>query len=442
MTENVKKSILQPNISKSNLATLLFAAFASALMLFVSFGQEFVLTVFLKIPLDQQGVVGGSLQSVREIVVLFSMILGGVLADKIGRRIVFATGFLFVAIGFFLYPFATNSNELAIYYAISAIGSAFITGMLTTVLADYVLPESRGKFTGLQAVLNTFGAMFILFGIKRLPKVFADGGMEISEAGKITYYIVTAICVFAAVVLWFGLYKGKPMQNAAKTDQKGFLTILLEGLLEARKPGVALAYFAGFISRSDLVVVGVFLGLWINKTAINNGMNAADATAKVGAILGIGAIAQLLFGFGIGYLVDLIGRKRSRVDSLAAAALIGVIAYGAMFFITNPLANNMLFAMAILAIAQIFGIIASQVFITQQAREEIRGSVIGFFGVCGAFAQIVLAYIGGYMFDKWSPNSPFILVAILNLILLLLCLVLRPFIKNDATDSSEVVISH
>ena len=96
MSEKVKTSLLQPGFTKGNLLTLLFAAFASALMLFVSFGQEFVLTVFLKTPLDQQGRVGGGLQSVREIVVLFSILLGGILADRFGRRIVFATGYRLV----------------------------------------------------------------------------------------------------------------------------------------------------------------------------------------------------------------------------------------------------------------------------------------------------------------------------------------------------------
>jgi MFS family permease len=428
MSENVKKSILQPNISAFNLAALLFASFASALMLFVSFGQEFVLTVFLNIPLDRQGRVGGGLQSFREFVVLISIVSGGVLADKFGRRIVFATGFLLIAVGFFLFPYAVNSTQLTVYYAIAGIGAAFITGMLTTVLADYVVPQARGKFTGLQAVLNTVGALFILFGVKRLPKVFADSGMSMIDAGTITYQIVSVFGVAAAIILWLGLYKHKVSQTPVKQN---FIAILTEGILEARKPGVALAYFAGFISRSDLVVVGIFLGLWINKTAIERGMNAADATAKVGAILGIGAIAQLLFGFLIGWLIDLIGKKSSRVDSLAIAAFIGVIAYGTMFFIVDPLGNNMLWAMALLAVAQIFGIIASQVFITQQARAEIRGSVIGFFGVCGALAQIILASVGGQLFDNWSPTAPFVLVAFLNGVLLVLCVILRPFIKPE-----------
>ena len=71
------------------------------------------------------------------------------------------------------------------------------------------------------------------------------------------------------------------------------------------------------------------------------------------------------------------------------------------------------------------------------------GLVIGFFGVCGALAQIILAAIGGYMFDRLSPNSPFVLVAFLNLVLLILCVVLRPYIKNESpTNTNEVIISH
>ena len=437
MTENVKRSILQPGISKGNLLTLLFAAFASALLLFVSFGQEFVLTVFLKVPLDEQGRAGGGLQSVRETVVLFAILSGGVLADRYGRRIVFSTGYLLLAVGFFLFPFATNSTQLAAFYVFSGIGAAFVTGMLTTVLADYVLPDSRGKFTGLQAMLNTLGGVFVLFGIKRMPKMFMDAGFEIGDAGRITYYIVTGICVFVAIVLWIGLNRKR---TSTVEDKKPFPVILREGLAEGRKPGVALAYLAGFISRSDLVVVGTFLTIWINKAGIERGMNPADASAKVGAILGVGAIAQLLLGFLLGYLVDLIGRKWSRVDSLAAAAILGVIAYSAMFFIIDPLGPQMLGVMALLAIAQIFGIIASQVFITQQARAEIRGSVIGFFGVCGAFAQIILAYLGGFLFDKWSPTSPFLLVAALNLILLIACLALRSVVnRGGAEDTGETV---
>jgi MFS family permease len=433
MSENVKKSILQAGITKVNLFALLFAAFSAALMLFVSFGQEFVLTVFLKIPLEQQGSVGGSTQSAREIVILISIALGGVLADKLGRRLVFSAGFLLLAVGFFLFPFATTVNQLMLFYAVSGVGAAFITGMITTVLADYVAPESRGKFTGLQAVLNTVGAMFILFGIKRLPKTFADSGMELTDAGRLTYYIVTGLCVLVAVVLWFGLARKKSGEPQAGSG-KGFATIFIEGLTEIKKPGVLLAYFGGFISRSDLVVVGIFLTLWINKAAMGQGMNAADASAKVGAILGIGAIAQLLFGFLIGYIVDLIGKKASRVDSLALAALIGVIAYSAIYFISDPLGKAMLPLMGLLAIAQIFGIIASQVFIAQQAREEIRGSVIGFFGVCGALAQIVLAFVGGKMFDSLGEQTPFLLVAALNAALLILCFVLRPFIKNETAS--------
>ncbi len=56
-----------------------------------------------------------------------------------------------------------------------------------------------------------------------------------------------------------------------------------------------------------------------------------------GALLGIGAIAQILFGLLIGYVVDKLGKRSSRVDSLAVAASIGAVWYGAMFFESNHL---------------------------------------------------------------------------------------------------------
>jgi MFS family permease len=439
MAETVKKSTLQTNIAPLNLATLLLAAFASALLIFVSFGQEFVLTVFLQTPLAEQGRVGGSLQAGREFVVLFSIILGGILADKFSRRLVFCGGYTLAAIAFALFPLASTPAQLFVFYAISGVGAAFVTVMLTTVLADYITPEARGKFTGLQAVLNTLGAVGILLGIKRLPKVFTASGMELLAAGRLTYFIVAGLGLLVAVLLWFGLYRGKP---SAQVEKKGFLEILKEGLAEGRKPGVALAYLAGFISRGDLVVVGVFLGLWINKVAIGRGMSPAEASAKVGVVLSIGAFGQLLLGFLIGYLVDLIGKKRSRVDSLIITALVGFVAYGAVALVTDPLGNAIMPVMVLLAIAQISGIIASQVFITQQARPEIRGSVIGLFGVSGAFSQICLSAAGGVMFDKIAPQAPFLLVALLNLVLFFVAIILRPYIADEPFAADNTFAAH
>lgn len=439
MTENVKKSRinLQPNITYGNLFAFFFATFAGlSLMSFVSIGQDILLNTFLKVPLGEQGSVAGNLQSIREFVVLLSIGIGGVLADKISRRFVFCSGFLFIALGFALFPFARNYSQIIGFYAISGIGAAFITGMLTTLLADYIQPKSRGTINGIQGVLVGFGALFTVLLLKRLPKIFADSGIETLDAARLTYFIIAGFGVLTAIILWFGLSKKKPAQSEEK---KSFGGLLKEGLKHGGKPGIALAYVSAFVSRGDLLVVGTFLSLWITQSATAQGMNLTDAAAKSGVILAVGGLSQLVLGPLIGYLCDLIGRKSHRVDALALASLAGGIAWCSFYFVESPLQNSVLYLMILVGIAQISGVITSQVLVAQQAPPAIRGSIIGFFGLCGAFAQILLNWLGGMLYSKWSPQMAFVLVGILNLILVVLCFAMRPFIENKE-QGGEVFI--
>jgi MFS family permease len=438
MSENMKKSriVLQEGITPGNLAAFFFATFAGlSLMSFVSIGQDILLNVFLKIPTEQQGSVGGTLQAIREVVVLLSIGVGGILADRISRKFVFCTGFLFIALGFSLFPFATNFEQIVGFYAISGIGAAFITGMLTTLLADYIQPQSRGTINGIQGVLVGVGALFTVLFLKRLPKIFADSGMETADAARLTYFIIAGFGLLTAIVLWFALSNKKPAQAEEK---QGFFALLTEGLKQAGKPGIALSYASAFVSRGDLLIVGTFLSLWITQAAQAQGMGLADAAAKSGLILAIGGLSQLVLGPVIGYVFDIIGRKSHRVDALALASLIGGVAWCVFYFVETPLENAVLYLMILVGIAQISGVISSQVLVAQQAPPEIRGSVIGFFGLCGAFAQILLNWLGGKLYSGWSPQMAFVLVGGLNFALVVLCFVMRPFIENKENSESAL----
>lgn len=438
MSENIKKSriALQEGITLGNLAAFFFATFAGlSLMSFVSIGQDILLNTFLKVPIEQQGNVGGTLQAIREIVVLLSIGIGGILADKISRKFVFCTGFLFIALGFSLFPFAASFEQVVGFYAISGIGAAFITGMLTTLLADYIQPKSRGTINGIQGVLVGFGALFTVLFLKRLPKIFADSGMETFDAARLTYFIIAGFGVLTAIILWLTLSNKKPAQVQEK---QGFFALLLEGLKQGKKPGIALSYASAFVSRGDLLIVGTFLSLWITQAAQAQGMSLTDAAAKSGLILAVGGLSQLVLGPVIGYVFDLIGRKSHRVDALALASLVGGVAWCSFYLVETPLENSVLYLMILVGIAQISGVISSQVLVAQQAPPAIRGSVIGFFGLCGAFAQILLNWLGGKLYSGWSPQMAFVLVGALNFLLVVLCLAMRPYIENKEHSESAL----
>jgi MFS family permease len=430
MSENIKKSriALQENITYGNLVAFFFATFAGlSLMSFVSTGQDILLNTFLKIPTEQQGSVAGNLQAVREIVVLLSIGIGGILADRASRRLVFCLGFLFIAAGFSLFPFASTVPQVLVFYTLSGIGAAFIMGMLTTLLADYIQPKSRGTINGIQGVLVGFGALFTVLFLKRLPKIFADSGIETYDAARLTYFIIAGFGVLTAVILWFTLSQTKPAQSEEK---QGFIALLKEGLRQGKKPGIALSYASAFVSRADLLIVGTFLSLWITQSATAQGMSLTDAAAKSGVILAVGGLSQLILGPFIGYLCDLIGRKFHRVDALALASVAGGIAWCSFYLVETPLETIVLYLMILVGIAQISGVITSQVLVAQQAPPAIRGSIIGFFGLCGAFSQILLNWLGGKLYSQWSPQMAFVLVGALNFALVALCIVMRPFIEN------------
>jgi MFS family permease len=429
---------LQAGVTRSNLRVFYFAGFmAATLMVYVSLSKSFLFNTFLKIPPGEQGRVAGDLQTFREIIVLVAISLGGLLADKLSRRIVFVAGFACLGVSYLLFPLAANVEQLMGFYLINGAGAAFITGMLATILADYVSDADRGKAGGTQGMLAALSGLFFMQLLLALPNLLNKrAGLSLETAGRASYTIIAALALLTALICWVGLQK----QNVVQTAQrKGFFALLREGVVAAKAPGVALAYAAAFVSRGDLVVVGTFLTIWISKAAVTQGMDPAQAFARAIPILLVSTVAQIITAPLIGRLTD----RVSRVTALAIAAAIGAIGYGAMIFVSNPLGTGLLVIAVLLGAAQISGIITSQVLIAQYAPPDVRGSVIGVFGLCGALAQIALAKLGGMLFDRWTEAAPFLLVGALNLLLVIVALLIR---KNTALQSKDVtdsvVLSH
>ena len=153
---------LAPGILPRNFGTMLYGAFTTiGLLAFVSIGTPYVLNVYLKIPQAEQGQIAGDLAAWNEIAMLLVFGPCGVLADRIGRKQVFTVGFIFMAIAYALYPFASSVGELTAYRLLYAVGVGAATAMLQTILADYPANTSRGKATALVGTLNGLGVVIL-----------------------------------------------------------------------------------------------------------------------------------------------------------------------------------------------------------------------------------------------------------------------------------------
>jgi MFS family permease len=412
-------------VSLVNLLSFYFLTyFGLPLMFFVSASQDFFLTTFMKIPSAEQGQIAGQLESVREFVILFMILFAGILADKIGRKTIVLIGFVLLAIGYTLFPFANNLPQVFAFHAIAATGNAFITGMMSTIIADYVFDKDRGKASALQGILIGLTIPVVGLVLKPMPKYFQNAGYGEITAGTYSYFVVAGLALTVAVVLYLGL---KDVVRPPKEEQKSFGNLVKEGISAGKDPGILLSYISAFVSRGDLVVVGTFLTIWVSNYGRDVvGLDSATAAQKAGGVLAAAAVGYLIAAPIAGFLTD----KLNRVNALMIAALVGFIGYSSAIFVTNPLGSGMFLVVNLFSVAQIFGVITSQVLVSQQAPKEIRGSVIGVFGLFGSVCQIIMGIVGGYLFRHVSPASPFVVVGLMNLALFVAAIILKKRIKD------------
>jgi MFS family permease len=317
MTEVIAKRLgpiqLTPGYSRLNGVSFIYAAFVTiGLLAFISFIQAYLLNVNLKMPPELQGRTVAILGIANEIVALVLVAPFGALADKIGRRLVYTFGFAWLAIGFLLYPEARTLPQLLACALFFSVGVAAVGTMLATVLADTPLENSRGKLVGITGLFQGLGVMIAVLGLGKVPELLAAGGMDDQRAGQITLWIAAGIAALSALAVFIGLKKGSPRRDGGAATSLAF--ILREGLTAARSnPRIWFAYMLQFVSFGDRIVIGTFLSLRLQQTALEHGMSMAAATGAASRVFGMVSGAALIGALIFGVLLDRLDRLKTGV---------------------------------------------------------------------------------------------------------------------------------
>jgi MFS family permease len=417
---------LAPGINGFNMSTFYWACLTGILLsTFVPQLQPYLLTERLHIPTDRQGVVSGNLSFWGEVVIILLVGVWGTLSDRIGRRPILAAGYLIMSAGIMLYPRAESYGELMMARVTFAAGVAAYSVMIVTLIADYVQDDSRGKATGMLGFFNGFGAMITVLVLLRLPAMFQAQGQSPAEAGYSTYYIIAAMTLITAILMWFGLGKNETRHG----EQGGSLLKLgREGLMAAKDPGIALAYAASFVARGNLAIVGTFFTLWLaNHGTTELGMNRADAMVKAGSLIAITQGVALISAPFFGILTDRI----NRISALNLTLLLAFLGYGGTIFVENPFGMTMIACGILIGMSEVGCIITSSVLIAERSPARIRGSVIGMFNLTGAIGIMVASKVGGMLFDSWREAAPFVLFGVFALFVLIWGIIVKRRLDTD-----------
>ena len=410
---------LAPGVSKTNLLTYLFAAFASvALTSFVSVIMPYILNVNVGLPLEEQGTAVGDLVFYGELVLITMSGVFGAWSDQYGRRAVLIGGLLLVAAGYVALGMAGSIGELIAVRVFITFGIAAVSVMISTIQVDYPAEDSRGKLAAISGMCIGLGAVMIGIVFTRFPDMFANAGYAPLEASRLTMLTMTGFCIVTALVVRIGLVGGAPAEfsGGSKPSMK---KLLAAGLAAGREnPRILLSYGAGFVGRADLVVVGTFYSLWLTQAGIEAGLGADVAAKNAGAMFALVMTSALLWAPVLGWLND----RYDRTVIMAVSLLLAFAGYCLMGLFGDPQGEWLVPASILLGIGQISVTQACATLMGQESPPETRGSVVGTFSVCGAAGILFVTSVGGRLYDGLGPPAPFILVGVLNGLLALCAL--------------------
>ena len=345
---------IEPGFSRLNVYTLLYASFFTiASSVFLSFTQPYLFNTILNIPIETQGTLSGRLVLFNELVVILLIGPLGILADKIGRRPIYAAGYFFLFIGYMLYPTAESISELTLYRMVFAIGVACNTAMVATIQADYPQDAWRGKLLGLCGLLQGIGVVIVLRTSSILPGWFVEHGMDQISAGRMAFWTFAVICLINAVIVRLGLKGGIP---SVKTEKEPLPTLLKRGFKAGKNPRIALSYVAAFVSRGDLTVVSTFFSLWLVQAGMASGYTVEEALAKGGLFFILVQAVAVLWAPFAGLIID----RFDRVTALSIAMAIAATGYLSLGFIGDPTQPIMYGAAVILGMGEINAVLAAQ----------------------------------------------------------------------------------
>ena len=419
---------LLPGVGLGNMTVYVFGfVFTMLFSTFVPQAQPYIFTEILGIPVSQQGELSGYLGFAATLVGLVMPSVWGAISDKTGRRIVYGIGLLLSSLGILLYPLAGTIVYLYLFRMIFAAGSNASNTMSNALLGDYIDSRDRGKAYGITASFGGLGALLTVFLFLRLPEIFNSSGISAQDAGRYTYWIVAAIGLIAMLLVTTGLL---PKSAKLSEDKRTLWQISRDALEAARQDaGISLAYGANFVASGAITVIGTFFTLWIVTYGTSvAGLTSAESLARAGMIMGISQIMGLVAAPIFGVLSDRIGRVTAVTIAMSLTALV----YSSTLLISDPLSGGMIVVGLFLGFVQISGIITGGALVAQQAPEATRGSVMGFYGFCGSLGIMLASVLGGWLFDHWIGQGPFVMTAVLCLLVVFWSLIVNKKVRKES----------
>jgi MFS family permease len=358
----------------------------------------------------KQGLLAGTLGATQQVGALIFIMAAGALADIYGRRVML----LYTLAGFFLcllaYPF---TPAVWVLFALRFLWGAAFSGYnagAPTIAMDIPDNRSRGKFNSIVLLVPWLAASGFVLAASRWPAGFRSLGASPHAA-----LVATTLAFFK-----------EPWKRPASASAAGVparlkaivsnIATVLDYAKQNKHFGVIL--FIGSVVRTDTVIIGSFLALWIVNAGRVGGIDAITAAKTAGLVASIRFVTKVVGAPLFGLITD----KVNRTLLMLVALGLTTTAFASFGFVKSVFGAGMIVSAMLIGFAESAEAIASQSLIAQEAPAHLRGSSVGVFAFLGTASLMVVNLIGGYLFDKAGFSSPMLMEGVFHLLVLLIAI--------------------
>lgn len=307
----------------------------------------------------------------------------GVVADRFGRKPLMVVGTLLLTVTAFMNALARNFWEFLFYRLVQGLGSSMWMTSRTTLLADILKPEERGR------IMSYFQA-FMLLGSSAGPTI---GGLVATWWGiraPFYFYALTGLISLILTLIWIKEPEGvrdKHIQGPSFSAQA------IRRLLSNRSYSMAcLATFMVFFMRTG--IRGTMIPLYAD------GVLGLDESS-IGTVISYATIVNLLMTIPVGYAIDYFGRKPPIITSLVLTALSS--------FVFPQTSNYVQISLAavLLGIGTSGAGQAPLALATDATIDEPHGISMGLYRLFGDIGFVVGPIMLGMIADGYGLRMPF-----------------------------------
>ncbi len=342
----------------------------------------------------------GLFYTLSQIIPLLLQILGGWVSDSLGRLKAIAIGSV---IGIFTYIpllLATRWEWVLVASALGAVTRSLIGPSFDAFIADHSSPENRGRL---------FGITQTLFGVVGVIGPLA-GGFLVEALDFKGMIAIAAVLYILATILRVGMAR-----EASKTQTAAPKPLTLASLKTNLGTMLGLI-LAGGLFTWILITDGVrdiFFNMSFSFLSVYMQDIASLSISQIGVMNSIFGVAMIAVMIPSGWLADKVGERINiAVSFLFISVSIGMMA------IVPPASPAWVYGLSwvIAGIGVGLATPAYQSLISKAVPQRLRGVAFGLFSTSLGLVSLPAPLIGGYLWEKVSPQFPFMLTAFISLL--------------------------